>query len=248
MPAPYGEYARVYDSIGQPRYSLSMVDWIATEIERLGITGRRLVDIACGTGSAAIELARRGFDVTGVDVSPAMLDEARRKAKGAGHSIEFIEQDMRRLRLRRKFDVATCLYDSFNYLLSLDDLRLALEGARQLLRPGGTFIFDFNTPHHFQGWDGRDNVAVDTDQLFGVYHHRYDPDTRRNEVVMTFFAQAGDGYRRWSESHVQRAYEHDEVAGVVKGAGFTLARAVPRPGEGDGGPARRWIFICLNPA
>jgi len=163
MPAAYENYARVYDSIGQPRFSLSMITFIVAELERLGITGRRLLDLACGTGSAALEFASRGFEVAGVDASRAMLREARRKAVSGARSVEFVEQDMSRLSLRREFDVAICLYDSVNYLLALEEVALTVEATRRVLRPGGALIFDFNTPREYQRLDGRDTVAVDSE-------------------------------------------------------------------------------------
>src|SRR5881398_1201907 len=72
----------------------------------------RLIDVACGTGSHAIELSRLGFDVTGVDGSDPMLLQARRKARQAGQNIRFERQEMTRLSFSgQRWDVVTCLFD-----------------------------------------------------------------------------------------------------------------------------------------
>ena len=246
MSSTYGDYARVYDSIGQSSFSLGMVDFVTAELARTGIGEGRLVDLACGTGSAAIDLARRGFSVTGVDSSPAMLREARRKAREAGIAASFLEMDMRYFALDDEVDVATCLYDSLNYLLRVSEVASVIERVGRALRPGGVFVFDFNTPYQYERLDGRDVVTAERDDLFGVYRHRYDGVSRLNEVLMTFFQREGGLYRRWEERHVQRAYAPDEMRQAATSGGFIVLRAVPLPEDSEPSVARRWAFVCTK--
>jgi SAM-dependent methyltransferase len=109
-----------------------------------GLSGRRALDVGCGTGKSFMPLVRRGFDVTACDLSPAMAAQARRRARG--HGVRVRVADMRRLPLLcERADLVTCLDDAVNYLLTSAELDSALAGMRANLRPGGLLVFDVNT-------------------------------------------------------------------------------------------------------
>lgn len=96
----------------------------------------RILDVPCGYGRHAVELARRGFQVTGVDISPKLLAQAREAARTRGVAAEFRRGDMRRLRYRQRFDAVLNLFTSFGYFGDREDLEV-LKGFRRALRPGG---------------------------------------------------------------------------------------------------------------
>jgi len=104
--------------------------------------GAKVLDLCCGVGRHSIALARRGFKVTGVDVTPHYLREARHKAKKAKLNIEFIKDDMRRFYRRNTYDVVINLFGSFGYFENQrDDYRVA-KNAYSSLRKNGTFIIE----------------------------------------------------------------------------------------------------------
>ncbi len=107
-----------------------------------GLQGRRLLDVACGTGNTILPMLARGYDVTGVDVSSAMLAEARRKT--AGHA-ELLVADMRELPALGRFDLVWCLGDALNYLQTAAELEATFAGIRRNLAAGGVVAFDVNT-------------------------------------------------------------------------------------------------------
>jgi SAM-dependent methyltransferase len=107
-----------------------------------GLRGRRLLDVACGTGNSFLPMLARGYEVVGCDLSPGMLARARAKARGRA---EVVAADMRALRWSERFDLVTCIDDSMNYLLSTADLVAALHGMRRALAPGGLAVFDTNS-------------------------------------------------------------------------------------------------------
>ena len=119
--------------------------WTAL-LERLareaGLTGRRLLDVGCGTGSALLPMLERGYEVTGVDVSDAMLAEAERKTEGRAR---LLRGDMRDLPAIGEFDLVWCLGDALNYLQTQEELTAALGGLRRNLAAGGVAVFDLNT-------------------------------------------------------------------------------------------------------
>lgn len=105
---------------------------------------RKVIDIGCGTGGHALRLSRRGYEVTGVDVSPAMLKIARKKNKET--KVKFVEGDMRKLnkviQKDEKFDAAVCLGQTFSHLITNRDVRMFLNGLHNILRKRGLFVFN----------------------------------------------------------------------------------------------------------
>lgn len=104
--------------------------------------GAAILDLCCGVGRHSLELARRGFRVTGVDRSAAYLDTAKGRAASEGLSIEFVLEDMRRFRRPGAFDAVINLFTSFGYFEDQADDRMVLENVHASLKPGGTFVAD----------------------------------------------------------------------------------------------------------
>jgi SAM-dependent methyltransferase len=122
----------------------------AAQLEELaagaGLTGRRLLDVGCGTGSSALPMLARGYDDVGVDVSPGMLSLAREKL---GPDVRLEPADMRRLPVLGAFDLVWSVADGVNYLAP-DELVSAFEGFRRNLAPGGLVVFDVDTLASFR--------------------------------------------------------------------------------------------------
>jgi SAM-dependent methyltransferase len=110
--------------------------------EAAGLAGTRLLDIGCGTGLSFIGLLERGFQVTGCDISPAMIEQARSKV---GDRAELQVADMRELPEIGEFDLVWAINDPFNYLLDVEELEAALAGMRRNAGPGGIVLFDLFT-------------------------------------------------------------------------------------------------------
>jgi len=103
--------------------------------------GSRVLDLCCGIGRHTLELARRGFVVTGVDRTVSYLQQARRQAQQEGLKVEFVRQDMRRFVRPRTFDAAISMFTSFGYFAKpADDARVAAHVCRSLVRGGGFLI------------------------------------------------------------------------------------------------------------
>ncbi|MCX6653871.1 MAG: class I SAM-dependent methyltransferase, partial [Candidatus Bathyarchaeota archaeon] len=111
--------------------------------ENLQITPRKILDIACGTGGHSIILAKKGYDVTGVDISDAMLKVAKSKACNENINIRFVTQDMRNMKLGERFDCALCMYSVFPYNTTYPEIQQTLSSVKTHLEDGGAFIFDF---------------------------------------------------------------------------------------------------------
>ncbi|MGE5282518.1 MAG: class I SAM-dependent methyltransferase [Chloroflexota bacterium] len=138
----YEAMAPVYDDFtAHHEYDLWTADLLEI-LERHGLSGRRLLDVGCGTGKSFLEMLPRGWQVTACDLSPAMVAIAREKA---GDAVDLSVADMRELPVFGEFDLVWALDDAVNYLLDGDELRAALAGMRANLAPGGLLLFDLNS-------------------------------------------------------------------------------------------------------
>jgi SAM-dependent methyltransferase len=108
-----------------------------------GASGRRLLDVACGTGRSFEPMLRRGYQVMACDISPAMVKRAEARLEASGGTA--VVADMRRLPDWGGFDLVTCLDDAVNYLHSEADLDAAFRSVARSLHPGGLYVFDVNS-------------------------------------------------------------------------------------------------------
>lgn len=104
----------------------------------------KLLDVACGTGKSFVPMVSRGWSVTACDISPEMVEIAQRKVSEAAMPVDLMVADMRNLPPLGEFDLAWCLTDALNYLLSDEDLASAMRSMASNLRPGGLVAFDVN--------------------------------------------------------------------------------------------------------
>ena len=139
----FDSHAPVYMDNVFTKNTLAEVSFV---IEQLNVRqGARILDVGCGTGRHSVELARRGFRMTGVDLSPGMLEQARKAAAEAGVEVELIQADATQMKLAGEFDGAICLCEgSFGLLSQHDDAREhgrdILRNIHSALRPGGRLI------------------------------------------------------------------------------------------------------------
>lgn len=218
----YQGYAAVYDASGQLGFSLRMIGYLERLLTRHPVEGRAMMDLACGTGTVAIALARAGWRVIGVDGSEAMLAEARAKEGGDHPSLSWQQQDMRALRLRQPVHWATCLYDSLNYMLTSDDLLTVMRRVYQSLSPGGLFCFDMNTPYALATFWNDETYFTDSGDLAMIMESDYDADRQQAEVRVVCFQRVGELYRKIIETHTEQAYPEEQVATLLHDVGYQI--------------------------
>lgn len=216
----YDRYAEVYDRSGQIAFSLKMIPYLDALLARHSFTGHTVLDLACGTGTVALAFARRGLKVYGVDASEKMLAQAQSKVRDTGLHVILSQQDMRSFTLPQPVDLVTCLYDSLNYLLTLDDLLAAFGRVSATMLPGGLFLFDMNTEHTLREvWDN--NVFyVNDDDLSIILRSTYDEATRESHVQVIGFIKVGEKYERFEEWHTEVAYSEAEVEWTLREQGL----------------------------
>ncbi|MGC9333632.1 MAG: class I SAM-dependent DNA methyltransferase [Anaerolineae bacterium] len=158
MSDPYGAYARFYDlDMGGVDEDLFMIRQFAAR------SGSPILELACGTGRVLLPLAREGYDVTGVDISPAMLELAGQKiaVAGLGAQVDLVAQDMRYLDLGVQFNMVLIALSSFSHLLTMDEQLSTLERVYEHLNPGGLLVLDLFNPDLQRLLDFRGQVILD---------------------------------------------------------------------------------------
>jgi SAM-dependent methyltransferase len=212
--APY--YDLLMASVPYARWADYVAD-LALLTRRPLAPGARVLDLATGTGSVALEFAHRGCEVTGLDLSEPMLEQARRKAQALGRRVEFLQRDLTRFNLPPGFDLAVCLYDSFNYLLEIAELKRAFANIRKALKPSGLLVFDVNTIHALEA-EMFTQTSGPNAQMRYRWRSRYDRKTRLTEVRMHFEIPATD--ETVEIVHRQRGYTEAEMREALYQGGF----------------------------
>lgn len=227
----YSRIAEVYDRMMEHVDYPAWAAYIHTFVQQWVPGAHDVLELACGTGSLAIELSVRGYRMTCCDRSVSMIELARQKVKRAGRQITFEVTDMRELPTNRFYDAVLCLYDSVNYLTELAEVVALLKSIKKILKPGGVFIFDVctekNSLDHF---DRR--YENDTDAKY-TRMSRYIPEERLqlNEVRIRLKDHV------FTEVHRQRIYPLDQLASLLPGAGLVelgrFANLTDEPGSED---------------
>ncbi|MBK9944427.1 MAG: methyltransferase domain-containing protein [Kouleothrix sp.] len=225
----YQAYAPYYDITGQVRFAVLMMQYLREVLARHPAGGARAIDLACGTGTLALMLADEGWDVLGLDASEPMLAQARAKAANLDTSgrARFVAGDMRHLPAvpgvqPAGFDLATCVYDSLNYLLSEAELAACFGGVARLLAPGGLLVADMNT-RHFLEHDWGTCEVLELPGFVQVAQSYFDPATDCSTMLLTgFVGDDAEGYERFDETHIERAYDPELIAALLSAAGLRL--------------------------
>ncbi len=231
----YHELAVSYDRLTNDVDYEATVEFYNQILEREGLTPRTAVDLACGTGSVALLLARSGMDVIGVDMSAEMLCVAAQKAQTLENPPFFVCQQLQQLSLPRGVDLAVCALDSLDYITDPADCREAIYRIYRVLNPGGCFIFDVNTPQKLRAMDGQ--VFLDEDEeVYCVWRGEFDAQTNICTYAMDLFQRRGNVWSRSYEEHCEYAYSQEQLISYLKDAGFTSIEAYAdrkfeRPGD-----------------
>ena len=233
----YKNLAASYDRLTNDVDYNATVEFYMEILRREGISPRTVVDLACGTGSVTEILARKGYRITGVDMSEEMLTEAAMKTMDMEQPPMYSCQKLQNLRLPRGVDMAVCALDSLDYILDPADCKEAIRRTYKALNPGGIFIFDVNTPEKLRAMD--DQVFLDEDDdVYCVWRGEFDEKTNICSYGMDLFQREGKMWRRSFEEHREYAYSQEQLTGFLKDAGFThievyADRLFEAPREGE---------------
>lgn len=221
----YGAFAEYYDSLTSNVSYDETAKYVTDILDENGIKKGILLDLACGTGTMSVQMAKRGYEVIGIDNSPEMLSEAREKAYEAGEDILFLCQDMCDIDLYGTVECTICLLDSLNHLESEEELLAAFKGVSLFTVPGGLFIFDVNTQYKHKYVLGNNTFVYDNDDVYCVWQNEYDDESKTVEIFLDFFEEENGLYRRSSEYFTECAFSDETIRRFLKEARFSDVKA-----------------------
>ncbi len=233
MTEGYDVIAGVYDKLNKDIDYGRWADYIESMFDRyLSERPELVLDLACGTGSMTSELAKRGYDMIGVDGSEQMLSVATERAYvNFGEENEYrlpilyLLQDMRDFELYGTVGAVISCLDSINYLTCDGDMEKCFRCVHNYLDPDGLFIFDVNSIYKFENIYS-DNAyileeEIDEASVFCTWQNFYDRKSGICDFYLTLFSEDEDGkYIREEEHQKERAYSLEALKKTLCECGF----------------------------
>lgn len=223
----YDLLAPFYDAINA---DISYSDW-ADFIEKIfnkecKSRPELVLDLGCGTGKMTLELASRGYDMTGIDISAEMLDIAREQAEIGGYDILWLSQDMREFELYGTVDSAVSCLDCINHLTKPSDVKKTFELMHNYLIPDGIFVFDINGEAKFENIYADRSYVMEEDGGVCIWQNYYDKKTKLCDFYITLFEECSDGrYERYDDEQRERMYTVSEMRKMLLASGFEFIGA-----------------------
>ncbi len=223
----YDRFAQVYSRGAYSNYTRWILEKIPSLLENFALPkSGRLLDLACGEGTFLAGMAASGWQVSGVDQSPAMLSFASQKFDTAAAPLCLIHGDMRELHFDNEFDLVTCWYDSLNYLLKLSELKAVFAGVFNALKPGGAFLFDMNTIYALTVHWQRNAAFIpqETSDLIEIHIPSCNYDQQQASLRIIVFTRLEDSqeWDRFEEVHTEQGYPLAVIQSSLQECGFDL--------------------------
>ena len=223
--------ASPYDNIAEMYHAL-WADWYfsnaAPALEKLFFSqipaGSTVLDVCCGSGHVTKELVARGYKVTGIDASAALIARARADLP----DVDLRVQDARNIQLENRYQAALSTFDSLNHILCLDALRQVFTGVRRVLEPGGMFVFDMNLEYAYLNDQHRWTVNV-SEESVGLVRGTYDRVEKKARTELIWFTKQRDE-NLWQQRKSiveQKCYSEAEISLALEAAGFRGIEAIP---------------------
>ena len=244
----YDALAASYDGLMADGIYRRRADYLEKLFQKSAIPVRTVLDLACGTGTIACLLAAKGYDVTATDLSEEMLTQGMNKAAALERPPFFLLQSMPKLHLLEPVDAAVSTLDSLNYLTREKDIRETFRRVFRYLKPGGSFIFDVNTPYKLRRMDCQ-LYTDETEESYCVWRTFFSEKQKICTYQVDLFRLRPDGaWERDYEEHRERAWSAAELTELLSAAGFEriritgdLSERAPKDTED------RWIVRCRRP-
>jgi len=176
---------------------------------------RKILDAACGTGTHVFELAKKGYDIIGMDISSSMLEVAKKKYP----KLIFRKSDMRELSAQRKVGIILCFFRAINYNRNLNELKQTLSGMYEKLEPGGILIFDAADKSIGIGYK-KSTLTYKDKELESSFtpNWRYDPKENILHLEIEFIING----EKMSDHHIMGPFTFSEIVQIMEEIGFKV--------------------------
>ncbi len=234
----YSVLAKYYDRFSQN--DCDYVGWsqyLCKVAKSFGV--HSVVDVACGTGKMTKLLLQNGFSVLGVDSSAEMLRLASEKCRAT-----FVLQDMKKLALPKRYDMAVVVNDGINYL-SPQQLVPFFVNLSANLKKGAPIVFDISSPYKFFNVLDNNVFFVDDDDVTLLWTNK--AAASKTEINLTLFEKQKDGcYIRQDETHVQYIHTHESIQQALAQSGLELCEVTADYGKKVEETSLRLTFLATS--
>lgn len=246
MTEQYAVLASYYDRIMEDIDYEAWCDFYESCFSENQIAPKKILDLACGTGSITVPLAQRGYALTGIDLSAEMLALAQDKSDTAKVKIRLSEQNIAQFQAGIGFDAVICSFDGINYLTSPRNVQSCFLCVSEALSDDGVFIFDISTPYKYENILADNAFVYEYDDLFLSWQNYFDKRSGLCDFYLTFFVKTENGcWKRYDETQCQRKYTPTRLENMLNEAGLAVVKKVadtdfsPLTDDSD-----RCFFIC----
>lgn len=242
----YQIFAHYYDEIMDQSVYDSWLRYV--ERHTNGEIGLNLMDLACGTGKIAVQLAKKGHHVTGIDLSDEMLAIAYNRMLEENVTLTLAVGDMRALEPMGAYDVITCFSDSLCYMADESEMLAAFKSVASNLADTGVFLFDVHSLYQvnevFPGYQ-----YIFQDEKGAFLWESFAGETENSvEHDLTFFVSSegnSELFERYTEYHLERTYSLDVYKQLLQEAGFNTISVTADFGDSEvSSDSKRWFFYC----
>ncbi|BBF44068.1 methyltransferase [Lachnospiraceae bacterium KM106-2] len=229
----YSGFAQVYDAFMDNIPYDKWSDYVVSLFDKYGVKEGLVLDLGCGTGSITECLAKRGFDMIGIDNAEEMLtiamekkeelEEASLGENDRRKNTLYLLQDMREFELYGTVAAVVSICDSMNYIMEEEDLLEVFHLVNNYLDPKGLFVFDMNTEYKYANILANNTIAENREDCSFIWDNYYYPEEKANEYDLTLYVRDDEDetiFRRFDETHYQRAYSIDTVKRLLEEAGM----------------------------
>ena len=240
----YRSFAQIYDLFMDNVPYEEWSRYIISLLKEYGIADGLVLDLGCGTGKLTRLLKQAGYDMIGVDNSEEMLEIAREMEYEADaepdeaekadaepdeadeRQILYLLQDMREFELYGTVRAVISICDSMNYITDEEDLRTVFRLVNNYLDPKGIFVFDLNTCYKYRELLGETTISENREEGSFIWDNYFDEESGINEYDLTLFIrEEGNLYRKYEETHYQKAYELETIKRLLREAGMEFVAA-----------------------
>ena len=221
----YTGFAEVYDVFQDNVPYEEWCSYVTGLLKEYQVMDGLVLDLGCGTGSLTGLMARSGYDMIGIDNSGEMLQIAMNKRNASGLDILYLLQDMRGFELYGTVKAVISICDSMNYIMEYQELVEVFRLVNNYLDPKGVFIFDLNREYKYRELLADNTFAEDREESSFIWNNFYDEEDKVNEYDLTLFVKEGELYRKFEETHYQRAYGLDQIQQAIRDGGMEFVAA-----------------------
>lgn len=243
----YSVLSQIYDQLMVNVDYEMWASYIESLILEQGPKPQNILELGCGSGNVTEKLLEKGYEVVGIDYSEEMLEIAEEKTEEFGNNIIYIQQDLREIDFEvYEIDTVISANDTFNYMTDIKDIEHVLTYLYPRIKKGGQLVFDISSQYKLENVLGNNTYGESFDDMVYLWENFYDKEQKLINMEINFFEKSEKTYKRFSETHIQKAYTVEEIKKLLQKIGYENIKIYAdfEKEEGYKNNSQRIFFSC----